>query len=547
MLIIIFVLNYIITSAVSQKLSQNRFWIPFTDKSGTIYSIHDPDEFLSERCIQRRLRYGIPVTPEDFPVKKTYIDSLNKLGLLVIGTSRWFNAAIVETNDTVILNSLNDISFIGDFNHTLPLRASLLSALSGEYEYHTPVISQESYRIYGISDKQTTILNGKALHDSGFRGKGMMIAVIDAGFYLADAYPAFDSLWLNERIVSWRDFAEPGNSDFFLGDPHGMSVLSTMGANIPGYFIGTAPESSYILLRSEVSGSENLVEEAYWLLAAEYADSIGADIINSSLGYSTFDDSTMNYSVNDMNGITAISTIAAEKAFSKGMIVVVSAGNEGDKPWKKISAPSDGKNVLAVGAIDTFRNLAPFSSMGPSSDYRIKPDIMAVGLNSAIVNVSGSIGHGSGTSYSAPQIAGLTACLWQTFPEKTNLEIIQTIRRSSSSYYAPDNKYGYGIPDFHAAYKHLIASTETHEANKLLIIPNPNSGIFEIRLTDIPYEIRKIYIYDIMGRIIAVINDPEIRSGYIWIDQVTGAQPGLYYIVAHTDKKDYSAKMIKQE
>jgi subtilisin family serine protease len=341
--------------------------------------------------------------------------------------------------------------------------------------------------------------------------------------------------------------AEPGNPEFFSGDAHGMSVLSTMGSNIPGTLVGTAPEATYVLLRSEISGSENLSEETHWLLAAEFADSIGADIINSSLGYATFDDSSMSYSVDNLDGMTAISTIAAEKAVSKGMIVVSSAGNEGNKAWKRIIAPSDGKNVLSIGAIDTFGNPAAFSSLGPSSDFRIKPDIVAVGLNTAIITPSGLPGYGNGTSFSAPQISGLIACLWQAFPDKTNLEIIDAVRRSSSQYYFPDHILGFGIPDFLLAIKQLGSFPELKSGNEILIIPNPNAGIFEIRLKNPEEVAEKIYIYDSLGRMIASITDPGSSYGYIRFDQAVNLSAGLYFVIVRTADNEYSAKMIIQE
>lgn len=536
-----------LSSTFSQKLSVNRFWIPFTDKNGNACSLAEPEKFLSDRAISRRIRHDVHITEEDMPVSKIYTDSLSGLGLKVIGTSRWFNAAVVETSDTAILGSLRGISFIRDFSYLKPLRTSELAYscdLRNEQGFMSPFMMNSSY---GRAEKQISILHGRELHSMGYRGEGVIIAVFDCGFFNLNLYPAFDSIWQNNKILDWKDLADPDNPAFFQGDAHGMSVLSTIGANIPGDIVGTAPDASFILLRSEVTSSEYTIEEASWLLAAEYADSAGADIINSSLGYYTFDDTAMNYSVHDMDGNTALSTIAAEKAFSKGIIVVSSAGNEGNKPWKKIVAPADGKNVLAVGAVDTFLNPAAFSSCGPSADYRIKPDVAAVGLNAAIVTASGLSGNGNGTSYSCPQIAGMMACLLQAAPEKKNYELADAVKRSASHYYSPGNIIGYGIPDFLKALQLLRISEQPFPEHMMLIIPNPNYGIFEIKLADLPGKIIKICIYDLMGRIISEIREPEIRSGYIWIDQMVSAKPGMYYITVFTDKMNYSAKMMKIE
>ena len=540
--ILIFLLLNSFLSVSSQKLSQNRYWIPFTDKEGNGYSISAPEEFLTERAIQRRLSQNIPIKSEDLPVSQVYVDSLRNLGVTILGTSKWFNAAIVESSDSVQIRSLGSLSFVKSFNYQSPLRLST-SSITDKY-YNNEILAQlPNQSHYGFADKQISILNGKPLHHLGYKGRNIIIAILDAGFYQADSIPAFDSLWLNNRIITWHDFGKPPYPDFFRGDSHGMSVLSTMGANIPGEFVGTSPDASFILLRSEVIEYENLIEEAWWLLAAEFADSCGADIINSSLGYSIFDDSTQNYSFDNMDGKTALSTLAAEKAFSKGMIVVVSAGNEGNKPWQKITAPSDGKNILSVGAIDTFLNHAAFSSYGPSADNRIKPDIMAVGLRTVLTSSEGFTSSGNGTSFSSPQIAGMVACLWQALPGKTNLELIDAIRRSSSQYFSPDNINGYGVPDFFNAFNRLSSLPE--EKNDLLVIPNPTTGIFEIQLINPEEPVIKVYIYNAMGRNVAVINNPEIRSGYVRVYELEGFEQGIYFINVKTAYKNYMTKIIK--
>ena len=540
--VLIFFLITSILSVSSQKLSQNRYWIPFTDKAGNGFSIAAPEEFLTNRAIQRRLTQNIPIKSEDLPVSRVYVDSLRNLGFTILGTSKWFNAAIVESNDSLLIRLLENISFVKSFNYQIPLRLSTSSNINNYFDKGALAqLPNQSH--YGFANKQISILNGKPLHDLGYRGNNMIIAIIDAGFYQADTIPAFDSLWLNNRIITWHDFGKPPYPDFFLGDSHGMSVLSTMGANLPGEFIGTSPDASFILLRSEVVAYESLIEEAWWLLAAEFADSCGADIINSSLGYSTFDDSTQNYSIDNMDGKTALCTLAAEKAFSKGIIVVVSAGNEGNKEWRKISAPSDGENILSIGAIDTFNNHAAFSSYGPSADKRIKPDIMAVGLRTTLTTSEGFTGSGNGTSFSAPQIAGMVACLWQALPGKTNLELIDAIRRSSSQYYSPDSIYGYGVPDFFNAFNRLSSLPEYE--NDLLVIPNPTTGIFEIQLINPDEPVIKIYIYNAMGKNVAVINNPEIRSGYVRVYELEKFEQGIYFINVKTADKNFMAKIIK--
>jgi hypothetical protein len=525
-----------------QKLADSAYWVNLADKSGSRFSLSAPEEFLSERSLERRAKQNIALTVEDLPVNQTYLDSLNNIGLKILGSSRWFNSVIIESNDTLLLDTLDHISFVSEFNYKIPRKKNIPDFTYSKSKL--PLINySQSYDLdYGKAFPQIALINGNVLHDFGYKGSDIRIAVIDGGFYKADVYPAFDSLWNEGRMLAARDFSR-SEKDFYSTSSHGMSVLSTIAANVPGDIIGTAPKASYYLLKSEIVESETPLEEAFWLLAAEFADSAGADIITSSLGYSLFDDTTLNYSFSDMDGKTTLVTRGAEKAFSKGMIVVISAGNEGKKTWKYITAPSDGANVLSIGATDISGNVASFSSRGPSADNRIKPDIVAVGYKTVLINSAGVVGQGSGTSFSAPQIAGMIACLWEATPKKTNLDVIQAVRQSASIYNNPNDSAGFGIPDFELALTILKRPEAGIPSGHLLVFPNPAQGIFEIRTDDLSGKEVKIIIYDEMGNNF-YSGQKTFNAGFIRITELIDQPTGFYFIVVESDGKEYFTRFI---
>jgi serine protease AprX len=526
----------------SQRLSDSTYWVSLADKSGSRFSLSAPEEFLSHKSLERRAKQNITITEEDIPVSQIYLDSLNNLGLTILGSSRWFNSVIIESNDTLLLDTLDRISFVSEFNYKIPRKKNNADFTISKKQETISYSHQSNHFDYGNAYPQIALINGNTLHNYGFMGSDIRIAVIDGGFYKADVYSAFDSLWNEGRILATRDFTHSGK-DFFSTSSHGMSVLSTIAANLPGEIVGTAPKASFYLLKSEIVESETPLEEALWVLAAEFADSAGADIITSSLGYSVFGDPSLNYSYSDMNGKTTLVTRGAEKAFSKGMIIVISAGNEGKSSWKYITAPSDGLNVLSIGATDTSGNVASFSSRGPAADQRIKPDIVAVGKNAVIINSSGNVGKGNGTSFSAPQVAGMIACLWEAAPEKTNLEVIQAVRESASIFNNPNDSAGFGIPDFQLALNMLKQPEGKIPSGHLLVVPNPTQGIFEIHTDNLSYKEVKINIYDEMGNNY-YSGQKTFNAGFIRITELMNQATGFYFIVVESDGKEYFTRFI---
>lgn len=441
----------------------SRHIIRLADKKGTTHSLSNPSTFLSPKAISRRTRYKIDTDSTDLPVSPAYLDSIRNAGLVVIlSTSRWLNQVLIRTTDANALQKINNFSFV---KKTEPIaeRAAFPAAPADKFADEKITLNQRSTTTqlngdlinYGSSYGQIHIHEGEYLHNSGFQGQGITIAVLDAGYRNYNAIPAFDSLRKNNLILGQYDFVN-NETSVNEDNAHGLYCFSIMAANLPGQFVGSAPKASYYLFRTEDEFSEYPVEEHNWVVAAEQADSLGADMISSSLGYSLFDDPAFHHSYADMNGNTTMVTRGADLAARKGMIVCNSAGNSGNDPWKYIIAPADGDSVLAVGAVDANGTIAGFSSYGPSSDGQVKPDVASVGAGTFVIATNGAVAQGDGTSFSNPNLAGLIACLWQAFPEFSNMQIIDAVRRSSSKFANPDDRVGYGIPNMRTAYQLLL-------------------------------------------------------------------------------------------
>jgi Subtilisin-like serine proteases len=450
-LLAVVLLGWLITPIlVAQTVTPNTYWVAFGDKKGTAFSVSHPEEFLSAKAIQRRAKQHIAIDETDLPVSSDYLDTLKKRGLEIVHKSKWLNGATVRTTDTLLIKQIAGLSFVKQVQLTKPgtaLKSAKNKFSSEEFSAYDPAK-------YGSALTQLTQLNGQYFHQMGYRGKGIIIAILDAGFYNADKIAAFDSLRNSNRILGTRDFVDL-QSNIYDQHYHGMSVLSCMGGNVPGTLIGTAPDASYYLFRTEDVSSEYLIEEDNWVAGAELADSLGVDIINSSLGYNQFDDAKMNHVYADLDGKTTRITKGANMAFQKGILVFASAGNEGNNNWKRIIVPSDGENVIAVGAVDKNGLRASFSSVGPAYGGATKPNVMAMGSGTCLVTSSQVVGYASGTSFSSPVLAGMGACLLQANPYCSAKQIKLAIEQSASQYSKPDSLMGFAIPDFEKADKML--------------------------------------------------------------------------------------------
>lgn len=437
----------LLATGASAQQDTLKYRISLKDKAATEYSLKKPEKYLSAKAIERRRKQNLPIDSTDLPVCRKYIDEIRKQGVKIVVTGKWDNFVTVSCNDTTLIDRIAALPFVLSTEKVWisPGAGKPSMATERDSVLNQPTIHPDS--IYGRAITQIQMSNGDKLHEAGFKGQGMTIAVIDAGFHNVDKITAMQNI----RILGTKDFVNQ-QADIFAESSHGMSVLSCIGMNRPDIMTGTAPEASFWLLRSEDEYSEHLVEQDYWSAAVEFADSVGVDVINTSLGYYSFDDKSKNYKYRDLDGRHALMSRQASHIADKGMILVCSAGNSGAGSWKKITPPRDADNVLTVGAIDKRAVLATFSSVGNTADHRVKPDVVAVGVGSDVIRTDGNQGRANGTSFSSPIMCGMVTCLWQACPTLTAKEVIELVRRSGDRAGFPDNIYGYGVPDMWKAY-----------------------------------------------------------------------------------------------
>lgn len=442
----------------SQLQSQSvhyKFRVYLNDKGDVSYSVDNPSQFLTESAINRKRVQNVEIDETDFPISDNYFTLVKMAGGEVVSHSKWFKTLVVEVSDSLKINDIKSLNFVDSVKYVWKGTKNVYSeALRPRLSQPMQIETELLDTIFGYTSAQFKLHNAYQMMSAGYRGKGINIGVIDAGFTNFDVIPEFETI----DLLGYSNFVPEG--DIFSVSDHGTKVLSTMAINQPGQMIGSAPEASYLLLRSEDVVTEFPVEEDYWVRAIEYADSLGIDVINTSLGYNEFDDIYLNYTHNDLTGRVSIMSRAADMAYEKGMIVVVSAGNEGNKPWQKSTPPSDAQNVIAVGAVGTDSIIAPFSSFGEMADGRIKPDLVSVGRSTIVIDQAGRIVRSSGTSFASPFLAGLIASLWSINPELHRSELIDILLRSSDRYSSPDLVYGNGITDFNKAMNEVLETVE---------------------------------------------------------------------------------------
>jgi subtilisin family serine protease len=509
------------------------YWIDFDSKLNTPFSINQPSAFLSQRAIERRIRQNIAIDSTDLPVNPVYIDSLQKIGFTVIFTSKWMNGALITPIDSLPIATQSLPSFVK--NIELRIDKTLKSS-STKFSTDSSTISY-----YGNSQLQVAMMNGEWLHHFSM-GEGIHIAVIDAGFANVDKIQAFDHLRERDGILGTFDFVDPGNN-VYAEHAHGTMVLSLMASLNEGMMVGTAPKASYWLLRSEDSNSEYPVEEDYWIVAAEFADSVGCDVINTSLGYSTFDNPQYNHNYEQFNGKTLRISQAANLAVDKGLVVVCSAGNSGNDDWGHIVAPSEAEKVLSVAAVDETELVTGFSSRGFEGNSPMKPDVAAMGKGVSILNKNGEIVTGSGTSFSSPIVAGMAACLSALHPELPGSEIIEMIRRASNRYPNHSIEYGYGIPDFSKLVDTSAIETTSSQLaeNQIILYPNPFTS--NIYLTP-PIGYNHIDILSVEGRKVFSMSLPN-STEEISSPLLSNLGKGVYFAVLKGNGKPLRLKLLK--
>ncbi|MFO7370031.1 MAG: S8 family serine peptidase [Bacteroidales bacterium] len=543
-LLLIFSLTRLPAQEVFELTAPGKYLVSFTDKQYSPFSADNPAEFLSQKALERRKNQGIPITHNDLPVSQVYIDSLKWAGAKVLHTSKWLNTATIQVSDSLILDRISGFGFVRKTTTALNKQSyhSRKKAASGTKEADTPASLE-----YGASWLQTAIHHGQHMHAHGYTGKGITIAVLDAGFSEVDRLPVFSNIREDGRILGTRSYVLPGES-VFGHSTHGMSVLSVIGGWQPGELVGAAPDAYFYLLRTEDASSEFIIEEDNWIAAAEFADSAGADIINTSLGYSLFDNQDQNHLYSDMDGNTTRISRAADIAASKGMLVVVSAGNEGNSAWKYITAPGDADSVLTVGAVDPYLDVAEFSSRGPSSDNQVKPEVMAIGKGIYVARPDETIRPGNGTSYSAPLITGLAACLWQANREASAMEIRQAICESADRYNQPDDEFGFGIPDFNLANILLQMGQENSTVDQVVtLFPNPFNRLLYVVFRNTTSAPVDISLYDISGKEMLHAIYPQVEGrNYVKLEgELAGLPRGAYIIRIRSGELSENCKLFK--
>ena len=525
------------TFSFGQEVQYNYFYrVCFIDKGDNHIEDFSPSQLLSERALNRRNKSGITVPDiHDLPVFSEYLDEISSLGLTLHTTSKWMNTGLFKTIIPVDPALLLNQPYVKDVK--LVKNPSPKSNYTDKLDF--PVYQADTYPY----DRPITLVNGSLLHFSGYNGTGILIAVLDGGFLNAHLISSLQSLRNRKGIKGTYDFIE--NDEFvYAYHNHGTAVLSVLAGQLEGQIKGTAPGADYLLFRTEDTGSEFSVEEDFWVAAAEYADSAGADIISSSLGYYNFDDPALNYKFSDLDGNSAFVTIAADIAASKGILVICSAGNERNKEWKRILAPSDGDSVISSGAVDGNNVISTFSSAGPSADGRVKPDNTTMGVNIPVQFDLSLIVRSSGTSFSCPVLSGMAACLMQAVPSAINTEIIEALHYSADRYTLPDSLYGYGTPDMQKTIMRLQDIHVIRPSAEFVTGPNPTTGEVEIIFREDPGTMI-IEIFNTSGVAIYRKQIPEYAGRTLRIQALNNRGQGIYLIRITTDNGIFTNKIIK--
>jgi len=506
------------------------------DKGDNVVNKYSAEELLSSRAIDRRQKAGIPVPDiRDLPVEKSYLNQISLLGLKLHSTSKWMNTALFKSQSSFDIKNLLSLPFVTD------VRAV---KTPGRKNLHNDKLNFQIIQTdFPPFDRPVTMINGSSMHDSGYDGKNVLIAILDGGFLNANKISSLNDLRFRHGIKTTYDFVNNNLSVYNLSS-HGTAVLSVLAGNIPGQIEGTAPGADFLLLKTEDVESEFPCEEDFWAAGAEFADSSGADIISSSLGYFNFDDSTLNYKYSDLDGNTAFVTRAADIAASKGILVVNSAGNERNTVWQRIIFPSDGYSVLAVGAVDGNNIISDFSSAGPSADRRIKPDNVAMGVSVPVQIAENTIGRSSGTSFSCPVLSGMAACLMQAVPRALNTDIIKVLHSSADRSNHPDSLYGYGIPDIVLALTRLQNLYIKVPDSGIITSPNPTTGDFEI-IFPTPPENVTIEIISLTGKLLFRKAYTDYAGRSIIISELQHKAQGIYIIRAISGSEIKVRKIIK--
>jgi subtilisin family serine protease len=520
----------------AQGTTKYFYRVMFTDKGTPPAQMPELTVLFSDKSVSRRIKNGVPEADYlDLPVNNDYINQVRELGLALKTKSRWMNSALFSAETAFNVSLIQSLPFVSD--------VKLVKQPLGKGIKNDKLLIETGTADIPPFDRQLTMVSGDVLHGSGYTGKGITIAILDAGFFNADYIPSLGMLRYDQRILGTYDFVL-NSASVYNYHTHGTAVLSILAGKLEGQLEGTAPDASYWLLRTEDGETEFPVEEDYWAAGAEFADSVGADIISSSLGYYAFDDPAMSYKFSDMDGNTTFVTRAADIAASRGILVVASAGNERNKPWKRIIAPSDGDSVIATGAVDGNRIISSFSSAGPSADRRVKPDVSAQGVSVALQTDLYSVVRGNGTSFSCPVISGLCAGILQAFPSLSASELVSELKNSADRKATPDSLYGYGIPDFGKIVANLRNKQLPVPEAEIVAGPNPTPGEVRILFREEPQSL-VIKLSNATGRVLASYHFDNYLVREFVLKDLSALPAGLYFISVQTGAVSKTLKIIK--
>ncbi|MFT3827311.1 MAG: S8 family peptidase [Chitinophagaceae bacterium] len=560
------VLACLVCCTATLQAQYSRYVVQLSNKKGNPYTLSAPSAFLTAKAIERRNRYKIAYDSTDLPITPAYLDSIRNVpNVTILNVSKWLNQVLIKTTDASALATINSFTFVKASSAIAPRIAASTgnNTVNKNDTLVTPLPVTPHARVegassldYGNMSRQINIHEGEYLHNMGYTGKGMTIAVIDGGFSNYKTNPFFDSVRLQGRFLGEWDFVN-NEASVNEDNSHGALCLSTMAANKPGQAVGSAPYASFWLLRSEDTYSEYPVEEQNWAAAAEYADSVGVDIISTSLGYSDFDNASLDHSYAQRDGNTSIVSRAADLAAHKGILVTVSAGNSGANTTdlKYVACPADADSVYTVGAITTDSIISASSSWGPNGAGKLKPNGVSVGVGTVLVSAAGYVSSGTGTSFANPNVCGLIACLWQAFPEFSNMQIIDAVQKSSHKYNTPDYRYGYGIANFRKAYE-ILQNLRTPSPNYEAILGNqwmkaypvpfensikvvvkaPATGHAQWQFTNIAGQIIDTYEQDVIEGQIYVTGFPHTN----------GLAKGVYFIRYRDAKNKQTISVMKR-
>lgn len=516
-------------------------WIYFNDKPEAESFLNEPLLMLTQKSIDRRTHHNIAIDVTDVPIHQPYVDAVNNVNnIQVLAHSKWFNCVFVR-GELSAIQSVENLPFVSQIVYA----NKFLNDFNGDVQtpnnkaFHLDKFETIQTRNHGTAQTQINIHQGQLLHEAGFKGQNKIIAVLDSGFTGVNSAETFQHLFSENKILGGYNFVER-NDNPYSNHNHGTLVLSTMATNLTNEYIGTAPEASYYLFVTEDVSSETTLEEALWVEAAEMADYLGADIINTSLGYNTYDDANHNHTYSDMDGQTTFIAKGSNMAFNKGMFCVTSAGNSGNSAWQYITTPGDAINTLTVGAIDADLNYVSFSSIGPSADGRVKPDVMALGRFSAVINTNGEFVLSNGTSFSGPITAGLVACLWQALPHLKNHELLQLIKENSSLFQNPTAQMGYGIPCFNCAYQNAL-SLEQVEVHQPIVYPNPFDNVLNISLFDNDFYPTEFKLTNALGQVVfhTILHNKNTQMPM-------NLSKGIYFYEINQGNQVFKNKLIKK-